>query len=77
MKMNEVYLRHILDAIEQIRTYTDGVDRTTFEHETMRQNSHIAPTLRSLWTTHSPTFSRRRLERLLRRTPGRPTSNFR
>jgi len=41
MKTNEVYLRHILDAIEQIRTYTDGVDRATFEQETMRQDAVI------------------------------------
>jgi uncharacterized protein with HEPN domain len=41
MKTNEVYLRHILDAIQQIESYTSGIDREEFRSDRMRQDAVI------------------------------------
>jgi uncharacterized protein with HEPN domain len=41
MKTNEVYLHHILDAIEKIEQYTAGVDRSKFTNDEMRQDAVI------------------------------------
>lgn len=41
MKTNEVYLRHILDAIEQIYEYVDGVDRAAFDADRMLQDAVV------------------------------------
>ena len=34
-------LKHILDAIEEIETYTQGIDFATFEHHSMMLNASI------------------------------------
>lgn len=39
MKTNEVYFRHIQDAIEQINEYVNGVDRETFGNRPMLQDA--------------------------------------
>jgi uncharacterized protein with HEPN domain len=39
MKTNDVYLRHILEAIEQIEEYVEGVDRSGFMSDSMRQDA--------------------------------------
>lgn len=41
MKTNEVYLRHILDAIEQIELYAEDIDKATFEEQRMVQDAVI------------------------------------
>jgi uncharacterized protein with HEPN domain len=41
MKTDEVYLRHVLDAIAQIEAYMEGVSRMTFEAERMRQDAVV------------------------------------
>jgi uncharacterized protein with HEPN domain len=41
MKTNEVYLRHILDAIRKVESYTSGIDRDAFETDDMRQDAVI------------------------------------
>ena len=41
MKTNEVYLRHILDAIRKVESYTSGIDRDVFETDDMRQDAVI------------------------------------
>lgn len=41
MKTNKVYLRHILDAIEQINEYVDGIERATFDANPMLQDAVV------------------------------------
>jgi uncharacterized protein with HEPN domain len=41
MKTNEVYLRHILDAIEQIQLYAEDIEKATFEEQRMVQDAVI------------------------------------
>lgn len=41
MKTNEVYLRHILDAIQQIEVYTEDVDRKAFAERRMVQDAVV------------------------------------
>jgi uncharacterized protein with HEPN domain len=41
MKTNELYLRHILDAIRQVESYTAEIDRDAFEVDRMRQDAVV------------------------------------
>lgn len=41
MKTNETYLRHILDAIEQIEEYVETVDRSEFAESNLHQDAVI------------------------------------
>jgi len=41
MKTNDAYLQHILEAIEQIETYTEEVQRSEFMDHEMRQDAVI------------------------------------
>lgn len=41
MKTNDVYLRHILDAIRQIEEYTEDTDRAAFDARTMMQDAVV------------------------------------
>ena len=41
MKTNDVYLRHIKDAIGQIEEYMEGVGRDAFEGRTMLQDAVV------------------------------------
>lgn len=41
MKTDQVYVRHILDAIKQIEEYTGGVDRERFGENRMLQDATI------------------------------------
>lgn len=41
MKTDEIYLRHILDAINKIRKYTDKVDEDKFKSEEIIQDAVI------------------------------------
>ena len=41
MKTNDVYLRHILDAIRQIEEYTADTDRAAFDARTMMQDAVV------------------------------------
>jgi len=41
MKTNEVYLRHILDAIQHIESYTAEVDRQAFKEDRMLQDAVV------------------------------------
>lgn len=41
MKKDEVYLRHVLDAIAQIEVYVAGVRRDAFEADRMRQDAVV------------------------------------
>lgn len=39
MKNDEVYLRHILDAIGRIEDYTSGIDQASFSGSTLLQDA--------------------------------------
>lgn len=41
MKTNETYLRHILDAIDQIEHYVGPLDRTAFAESQLHQDAVI------------------------------------
>lgn len=41
MKTNDVYLHHILEAIEQIEEYVGKIDRSDFMGDSMRQDAVV------------------------------------
>ena len=41
MKTDQVYVEHILDAIQQIEAYTESADRQTFEENQMLQDATV------------------------------------
>lgn len=43
MKTNDVYLHHILEAIEQIEEYVGKIDRSDFMGDSMRQDAVVRP----------------------------------
>lgn len=44
MKTNELYLHHILDAIDQVESYPAEIDREAFEIDRMKLQSSLSIT---------------------------------